>query len=267
MKMKVAVIDKTGKKVSDFEIKLSEDVRDDIFKKAVISESSMFKQRTGSDPQAGKKQVINVSKRRRKLRTTYGRGGSRTPRKVMWGRGTQFRFVGAWASNTVGGRRAHPPRAEKVIYKDMNNKEWTKALRSGFTASMNNELVLANGQEVPKTYPMILDDSIEKIAKTSEFVEFLDKLGFSNEVERISERKIKAGRGTMRNRSYKVKRGPLVVVSSLEAPLLKAVRNVRGFDIITPDLIMVSDFGMSEKPGRAVLFTKAALTEFNEVFE
>ena len=154
---------------------------------------------------AGKNHAIHVSKRRRALRTTYGRGGSRTPKKVMWGRGTQFRFVGAFASQTVGGRRAHPPKAEKNIVKEMNNKEWLKALKIGFVASLSNELVSNNGQKVPKTYPFVLDDSIETITKTKDFKNVLETLGFENELERTQERNIKAGRGTMRNRTYKVK--------------------------------------------------------------
>lgn len=263
--MKLNVIDKTGKKVSDFEFALAENVRDDIFKKAVLAENSLFFQTKGADPTAGRKQVINLSKRRKAFRSTYGRSGSRTPKKVMWSRGTQFRYVGAFASQTVGGRRAHPPKAEKNILKGMNNKEWLKALKVGVAASFNKDLVALNGQRVPENYPVVLDSSVEEIVKTKDFKDFLEKAGFTNEVERTSVRKIRAGRGTMRNRRVKLKRGPLVVVSTVETPLLKAARNVQGFDVITTDLLMASDFGMSEKPGRAVLFTKGALEEFNEV--
>lgn len=263
--MKFAIIDKTAKKVSDYELNLSEDVREDIFKKAVFAEASMFRQEKGASPLAGRRHTINVSKRRKGFRSTYGRGGSRTPRKTMWSRGTQFRFVGAFAPNTVGGRRAHPPKASKIIVKNINNKEWAKALRVGVAASFDIKIVSANGQKVPENYPVILDNSVEEIAKTKDFQEFLVKAGFTQEVERTSIRKVRAGKGTMRNRTYVLKRGPLVVVSSIEKPLLKAARNIRGFDVITPELLMVSDFGMSEKPGRAVLFTKAAMDEFVEV--
>ncbi len=265
--VKLNVLDKTGKKVGDFDLNVVEDVREDIFKKAIIAENSLFRQTQGADPMAGKKHAIHLSKRRKKLRSTYGRGGSRTPRKVMWSRGTQFRYVGAFASQTVGGRRAHPPKAEKIVMKDMNNKEWLKALRSGFVASLDKNLVVANGQKVPESYPFVLDDSVEKIAKTKDFRDVLEKIGFADEVSRTAGRSIRAGKGTMRGRTYKSKRGPLFVVSSLEAPMLKAVRNVKGFDVITPELLMAADFGMSEKLGRAVVFTKAAATEFVEVLE
>ncbi|MFW5704626.1 MAG: 50S ribosomal protein L4 [Nanoarchaeota archaeon] len=263
--MKLQVIDKDAKKVGEVELNLEGSVRADIFKKAVLAENSLFRSPSGADPMAGRRSAISLSKRRRKLRTTYGRGGSRTPRKVMWSRGTQFRFVGAFAPNTVGGRRAHPPKAEKITFKNMNNKEWMKALVSGVLASLNKEVVESNGQKLPTSYPFVLDDKVETITKTKDFKDVLEKLGFAQEIERTSETKIRAGIGKMRGRKYKVKRGPLVVISSLEAPLLKAVRNVKGFDVVTPEFLMASDFGMSEKPGRAVIFTKSAIEEFKEV--
>ena len=264
--MKLAILDKSAKKVGDYDIALEGEIREDIFKKAYVSESSLFRQEKGADPLAGKRHAINLSKRRRNFRTTYGRGMARTPRKVMWARGRQMRYVGAFAPNTVGGRKAHAPKASKILLKGVNNKEWLRAMQIGVLASMTSEIVVANGGRVPQNYPFVLDDSVESISKTKEFNDLLDKFGLSEEVDRLSVRKVRAGKGTMRNRTYKTKRGPLVVVSSLESPLLKASRNVRGFEVVTPEVLMVSDFGMSEKPGRMVMFTKSALEQFNEVF-
>lgn len=262
--MKLAIYNKEAKKVGDVELDLKSDIRDDLYKKAILAEQSIFTQEKGADPEAGKKNSITVSKRRRKFRTTYGRGGSRTPKKAMWRRGTQVRFVGAFAPNTVGGRKAHAPTADKNLIKHVNNKEWLAALKVGVMSSFTPELVKANGQAVPQNYPLVLDDSIENITKTKEFTGILEKLGFGDEMTRVSVRKVRAGKGTMRGRTYKDKRGPLVVVSSFESPLLKASRNVKSFDVITPELLMVSDFGMSHRPGRIVLFTQKAMEEFKE---
>lgn len=262
--MKLAIIDRTGKKVSDMEFTLNDVIREDIFKKAYLAEQSLFRQSKGADVEAGKKSAIHLSKRRKKRRTTYGRGEARTPRKVMWARGMQLRYVGAFSPNTVGGRRAHPPKAEKKILKTVNNKEWELALRSGILSSFDKNIVVSNGQMVPENYPFVFDGSVEEISKTKDFISLLQQLGFESEIDRVSKKKIRAGKGTKRNRTYKLKRGPLVVVSSVEKPLLKACRNLRGFDVVTTDLLLVSDFGMSEKPGRAVIFTKDALEEFKE---
>lgn len=264
--MKVAIIDKTGKKTGDIEVETVRDIRDDIFKKAVFAENSLFRQEKGADPQAGKKHSISLSKRRKNFRTTYGKGQARTPKKTMWARGRQMRFVGAFAPNTVGGRKAHAPKAQKILLKDVNNKEWLTALKVGFTCAFTPEIISSNGQIVPKTYPFVLDDSFEKVSKTKEMEEALLKLELSSEMQRAQQRTIRAGRGTMRGRTYNNKRGPIFVVSSYEAPLIKAARNFKGFDVVTSDMLMVSDFGMSEKPGRMVIFTKSALENFKEVF-
>lgn len=262
--MKAKIIDKNGKSVGDFEFTVPSDIREDIYKKAVLAESSLFRQEKGADPMAGRRHAIHLSKRRRKFRTTYGRGAARTPKKVMWARGRQLRFVGAFAPNTVGGRKAHAPKAEKNIVKFVNNKEWIKAMQTGIMASLNRNIVLANGQKVPENYPFVLDKSFEEISRTVEIESILLDLGFQDEMERTESRKVRAGKGTMRNRTYQNKRGPVFVVSNIEAPIVKAARKLKGFDIITPEVLFVSDFGMSEKPGRAILFTETAAKEFME---
>ena len=265
--MKAQIVDKTGKKVGDFSFDVPSQVRNDIFKKAVLAEFTLFRQESGAKPDAGKRSAINLSKRRKNYRSTYGKGGSRTPKKVMWSRGMQLRFVGAFAPNTVGGRKAHPPKASKNTIRTMNNKEWNHAILSGLAASLDKDIVSSNGQKVPTNYPIVLDSKLEEISKTKDIKTFLEKLGFGEELERTKTRKVRAGRGTMRNRTYRVKRGPLVVVSSMEVPLLKAARNVLGVDVVSADLLLASDFGMSEKPGRAVVFTKAGAEEFMEVMK
>ena len=264
--IKIPILDASGKKTGDVEVASLGYIRDDIFKKATQVENSWGRQGYGADPQAGKKQVIHMSRRRRKSRTSYGRSMSRIPRKVMWSRGTQFSFKGAFAAMTVGGRKAHAPSGDKNWIKQMNNKEWQKALETGFMASLDSQRVAALGQRVPKTYPFVLDDSVEtSIMKTKDAKEMCLKLGLGDEIERTSVVKIRAGKGTMRNRRYTVKRGPLFVVSNMDAPLLKAIRNIKGFEVITPEFLMVQDFAMAEKPGRMVIFTKSAHDEFMEV--
>ena len=263
--IKVPIVDSTGKKTGEVDVSVLKTIRDDIFKKATLIENTWSRQSHGADPQAGKKQVINLSKRRRKLRTTYGRGMSRSPRKVMWSRGTQFSYKGAFAAFTVGGRKAHAPTSNKDMLRNINNKEWQKALEIGFSASLDATRI-SKFQRVSSLYPFILDDSCESsVSKTKDAKQMLEVLGLGDEIERTSVVKIRAGKGKMRNRRYKVKRGPLFVLSSDESPLFKSLRNIKGFEVITPDFLLVQDFGMSEEPGRQVIFSKSAHSEFMEV--
>lgn len=262
---KIDILDKAGKKTGDFDFEVKSNLREDIFKKAVFAERSWFKESYGAFERAGKRATISLSKRRKAFRTTYGTGGTRVPKKVMWKRGTQMRFVGAFAPGTVGGRRAHPPKANKIVAKSMNNKEWIKAVVTGLNASLDGSKVLDNGQKVPKSYPFILNDDIDSLEKTKDVIDCFTKLGLEEEINRTSTRSIRAGKGKMRNRKYVLKRGPLVVCDSSESKLLISSRNLLGFDSIISDELLASDFGMSEKPGRIVLFTQKAALKFKEV--
>ncbi len=261
--MKIDIVNREANKVGSIELDLGNDVRDDVFKKVVLIERTWFRQPYGAKPTAGKGYAIHLSKRRRRFRTTYGRGISRVPRKVMWRRGTQLRFVGAFAPGTVGGRRAHPPKSWKNIYRKVNKKEWLLALKSGIIASLTQEYVSKNGQKVPTKYPLVLDESFNDIKKTKELVEVLNKLGLENELERCSMVSIRAGKGKMRNRRYKVRRGPLFVVYD-EENLVRAASNIKGVDIVDVDMLLADDFSMGIHPGRLVLFTKKALEVLKE---
>ena len=79
--------------------------------------------------------------------------------------GTQFNWTGAFAPGTVGGRRAHPPKAEENITKKINKKENRKAIRSAISASIKSELVEKN-HKIPTEYPFIAETKFETLKKT-----------------------------------------------------------------------------------------------------
>src|SRR3989344_6614649 len=141
--MKADILDLTGNKVGTLELppQFEEPIRLDLIKKAVLVVQNNNRQPYGAYPEAGKRQSVRISKRRRDYKTSYGHGISRTPRKVVWRRGRQFGWVGAFAPGTVGGRRAHPPKASKDMIKKINKKEEAKAIRSELSATLNQELV------------------------------------------------------------------------------------------------------------------------------
>ena len=107
-----------------------ERVRPDIVKRAVLSIQSKNRQPYGADPEAGLKHVTRLNQRNNAFRGQKGKGMSRVPRKALLARGEQFYWVGAESPNTVGGRRAHPPKAEKDFTEEINKKERRKAIRS-----------------------------------------------------------------------------------------------------------------------------------------
>ena len=252
---------KSAKKL-DLPIQFNEPVRLDLIKRAVISLQLSRRTPYGAYPEAGKRQSAKLSRRRRKYKGSYGRGISRSPRKVLTKRGTQFYYVGAVAPNTVGGRRAHPPKAEKNWYKKINNKERRKAIRSALAATADLDLVKTRGHKIDRL-TLIVDSKIENISKTNEIKKILLSLGLEKELNRIEAKKIRAGKGKLRGRKYKKKKGPLIVVSK-PCNLIKAAGNLQGIDICEIKNINTELLAPGTIPGRFTIFSEEAIKELEE---
>lgn len=236
----------------------SEPVRTDLVKRAVLALQAIRRQKYGASPEAGKRYSAYLSKRRNSYKSTYGIGQSRTPRKILNRRGTRFYYVGALVPQTVGGRRAHPPKAEKVWTQKINVKERRKAIRSALSATMDKELVQARGHKIPKSFPFALDSSFESLSKTKDVITALESLGFQEELKRASITNIRAGKGKMRGRKYVTKKSFLFVVSK-DCPLLKAAANISGADIVPVQSLNAELLAPGTHVGRLTLFTDSAL--------
>lgn len=258
--MKIRLYDIEKKEIGKKELpkQFNEDIRPDLIKRAVLVIKSNKKQSYGAKKEAGKRASAIVSKRRRDYKTTYGIGQSRTPRKVMSRRGARMNWVGAFAPQTVGGRRAHPPKAEKVWSRKINKKERRKAIRSAISATISAELVRKRGHNIPDDYPFIVESKIESISKTKEIIGILSKLGLDKELERSAKRKIRSGKGKMRGRKYVTKKGPLIVVSK-ECKLINASKNILGVDVVEVKNLNAELLAPGADPGRLVLWTDKAI--------
>lgn len=259
--MKLNIKDGKGKDTGSVQlpIQFDEEYRPDLIVRAVLSLQAAARQPYGAKPGAGMRASAELSRRRRKYRGSYGFGISRVPRKILSRRGTRMMWVGAFAPGTVGGRRAHPPKAERIWEQKVNKTENRKAIRSALAATVNKGLVQARGHQVPETYPFIINTEFEKIAKTRDVMAAFAELGFGNELERAEQKKVRAGKGTMRGRRYKRRKGPLVVVSSMDVALIKGARNVPGVDVIVVDQLNAEVLAPGTHAGRVTLYTEAAI--------
>ena len=226
--------------------------------KAFVAEQSELFQLKYTDPMAGKRKVARLTKRRRSYKTSYGRGLDRTPRKTLSKIGTNFSYAGAVAPNTVGGREAHPPVASKNIIKEINKKERKLAIKMGISASAKKEYVskfhrLGSINELP----VVIDGKISDVKKTKDAMKLLYNIGLKDELERINQRKIRSGKGKLRGRKYKKKLGLVIIVGNDEKPS-KAFANFNAV-IKKSSELRVSDVSHSGKPGRLLLWTKAAI--------
>ena len=243
----------------------NEDVRLDLIRKSVHALQSHKRQPYGVSSEAGKNYVIKMNKRRRIFGSSYGMGQSRTPRKVTSRIGDRFVRVGAFAPQTVGGRRAHPPKVEKNWKEKINVKENRKAIRSAIAATGIKELVERRNHKVNEV-PIIVVDDIENLKKTKDIVGLLEKIGLKDELERGKKKKIRAGKGKMRNRKYKKKKSILFVVSK-KCELMKSVKNIPGVNIILVKDLNTETLAPGGDPGRLTIWSKSAIENLEGLFK
>jgi len=259
--MKVKMLDLNGVITKDIElpVQFDEEYRPDVIKRAFMSIRMNRRHAYGAKENSGMRYSSKISRRRRDFKGAYGKGISRVPRKTMTRRGTQFYWVGATAPNTVGGRRAHPPKAEKIWAEKINIKERRKAIRSAIAATMNKDAVMKRGHRIKGVFPFIIDSKIEDVKKTKDIFDFMKKIGLENELERTSETKIRSGVGKKRGRRYRNKKGALFIISRDDCKLARSARNINGCDVAAVNSINAEMLAPGGIPGRLCIWSEAAI--------
>ena len=259
------IIDLEGKEIGEKDLpkQFYEEVRADIIKRAVLVIQNNNRQPRGASPVAGKRASAKVSRRRNNYRGSYGHGISRVPRKVISRRGTRLNWIGAFAPGTIGGRRAHPPKAEKIWTQKINKKERRKAIRGAISATILPKIVEKRGHKLPDNYPFIVDDKIESIEKTKDVLKALKKIGFEKELDRTKQKTVRAGKGKIRGRKYKKKVGPLIIISK-ESKIMKSACNIPGIEICEVKKINAELLAPGTNPGRIALWTNSAIDVLNK---
>ena len=258
--MKLDILDISNKKTGqvDLPMQFDEDIRSNLISRAFIALRSNNMQPYGAMTEAGKRSSSIISKRRHDYRGSYGFGISRTPRKILSRRGTRMNWVGAFAPNTVGGRRAHPPKAGKILVKKLNKKERKTAIRAAISATIIADRVKRRGHLIPENYPFVLNEKFEELVKTKEVVASLKSLGFEKELKRVGKRNVRSGKGKIRGRKYKTKIGPLIVISK-DSSITKAASNILGIDVVNVKNLNVGLLAPGEFSGRPTLWTIGAI--------
>src|SRR6056297_236910 len=220
--------------------------RPDLIGRAVRAAQANRKQDYGADEFAG-------------LRTPAesfgsGRGMAHVPRQE--GRGRRV-------PQTIKGRKAHPPKAEKDQSESINTKAKKLAVRSAIAATTDAELVAERGHEFDDDaeIPVVVSDEFEDLHKTREVVDFLEAAGLEDDIERADEgRSVRSGQGKARGRKYKTPTSILFVTSSETGPS-RAARNLAGADVTTAAEVNAEDLAPGAQPGRLTVWTESALEE------
>ncbi len=258
----VVVYSITGEKIKDIELPsvFKEEIRPDIINRACLAYRSRFYQPKGTYSRAGLETSARYVGRRYSYHSMIARGIARLPRILLPKGGIgQVRKV----PQARKGRRAHPPKVEKILEEKINKKEYKKALRSAIAATAVSELVKRRNHIFEGEVPIIIEDKFSELKKTKEVMEVLKKLGLEKELERTKEKKIRAGKGKMRGKKYKKKKGILIVVDK-DSPIKKAARNIPGIDICEIKELNPEVLAPGGVPGRLTIYTESAIKALEE---
>ncbi len=255
--------DLSGKAVSEVKLPdlFSYDYRPDVIKRAVLAAQANRRQRYGVDPLAGLRSSAHYHGKRKYRYSMMNKEMARISR--IHGKVGYLAMRARIVTQAVKGRKAHPPKAEKIWSQKINKKENMLAIKSAMAAAASLELVKARGHMVEEA-PMIFVNEFENIAKAKQVQEIFEKL-FPSELERCAEKKIRAGKGKTRGRPYKKKKGPLVIVSK-DCSVLKAARNLPGVDAVAVRDLSAEILAPGSQAGRFTVITKAALEELQKKF-
>ncbi|CAM9484585.1 unnamed protein product [Choristocarpus tenellus] len=195
-----------------------------------------------------------------------GRAVSRIPR--VQGGGTQRAGQGAFGNMCRGGRMFAPTKIWRRWHRHINVNQKRYAVASALAATAVPALVMARGHrvnEVPEL-PLVVDTSLETCSKTAAALTILKTLGVAAEMEKVKDsKKVRAGKGKMRNRRYTMRRGPLVIYDQDEG-IERAVRNIPGVETACVDRLNLLTLAPGGHMGRFVVWTQAAFDKLDSIY-
>lgn len=246
--MQATIVDLDGDAAEDLELPglFETPLRPDLISRAVEVAQANATQPHGTDPLAGKRTSAESA--------GAGFGRARIPRS-----NNRARRV----PQAIGGRRAHPPKAEADPGKDINEQERRLATRSAIAATADKDLVAERGHAFAeeRSFPVVVDDEFGELDRTQEVLGVLETLGLAADIERAEAgRSTRAGRGKTRGRRTKQPRSILVVTDSSTGPS-RGARNLAGVDVATADEVSTSQLAPGGHPGRLTVWTVSAIEE------
>lgn len=261
--MKIPIYSLEGKKSGEIDVgqALSKPVRTDVITRCFLAERALTRQPYGTDYYAGKRTSAHYHGERGTRYSMMNKEMARLRR--IHGNQGYLSMTARFSPQATKGRAAHPPKPQKIWETKVNKKERLLALISCLSASSDKSIISNRGYRLPETitsYPIVIEDKLEQIKSTKEIVDLLTKLGLEKELDRSSEKKVRAGKGKSRGRKYKKKTGPLVVIKD-DKGVLKSVRNIAGFDCVLSKKLSVSELSPGGHPGRLTIFTESAMKE------
>ncbi|OMJ25370.1 60S ribosomal protein L4-B [Smittium culicis] len=195
-----------------------------------------------------------------------GRAVARIPR--VSGGGTHRAGQAAFGNMCRGGRMFSPTKVWRKWHVKTNTNQKRYAVASSVSASGVTALVMSRGHRIDKIseVPLVVSNEAESIQKTRDAVALLKALNAYADVEKvIASRKIRAGKGKMRNRRHRQRVGPLVVFAQ-DKGITRAFRNIAGVELAHVSSLNLLQLAPGGHMGRFIIWTQGAFESLEKVF-
>ncbi|GMF05944.1 unnamed protein product [Ambrosiozyma monospora] len=168
-----------------------------------------------------------------------------------------------------GGRMFAPTKIWRRWHIKVNHNEKKYATASAIAATALQSVVLARGHRIEKIpeIPLVVSSDLESVQKTKDAVAALKAVGAHKDVIKvIKSKKLRAGKGKLRNRRWTQRKGPLVVYAQ-DNGLVKAFRNVPGVETANVKSLGLLQLAPGSHLGRFVIWTESAFAALDSVYE
>ncbi|MES1907989.1 MAG: hypothetical protein MHM6MM_001006 [Cercozoa sp. M6MM] len=195
-----------------------------------------------------------------------GRAVSRIPR--VSGGGTSRSGQGAFGNMCRGGRMFNPTKTYRKWHRKINTNEKRYAVCSALAASASAPLLMARGHEISNVseVPLVVESAIESVKTTKEAIAVLKAVKAYGDVEKvIASKKLRAGKGKMRNRRTQQKLGPLVVYAKNDG-LVRAFRGIAGVELASVESLNLLQLAPGGHVGRFIIFSQGAFEKLDKIF-
>ncbi|KAI9041751.1 60S ribosomal protein uL4 [Aspergillus affinis] len=201
-----------------------------------------------------------------------GRAVARIPR--VSGGGTHRAGQAAFGNQCRSGRMFAPTKVWRKWHQKVNVGQRRFATASALAASSVPALLFARGHRVANIpeVPLVVDSKTFEgaaIAKTKAAISLLQALGAGSELVKVQKsKKVRAGKGKLRNRRHRQRRGPLVVynpeVDGKE--LVRAFRNIPGVETSSVFNLNLLQLAPGGHLGRFIVWTSSAFQSLDQVY-
>merc|ERR1712117_437745 len=195
-----------------------------------------------------------------------GRAVARIPR--VRGGGTHRSGQGAFGNMCRGGHMFAPTKTWRRWHRKVSLAQKRYAMCSAIAATGVPALVMAKGHQIQETpeIPLVVSDKIQGYSKTKEAVIFLHRIKAWADINKVyKSKRMRAGKGKMRNRRRIQKLGPLIVYGQ-DQGLTHAFRNIPGVDTINVERLNLLKLAPGGHVGRFCIWTESAFKKLDALY-